>query len=168
MMDQDVIKRFEENETRIKALERFVSKINKKEITSLHQSDKKENDLEKLASEFATSTDKLNEIFDTEDNTLTVLKFNGNDFNEKTQAISLLVIFGYKYLLNQNNILAKELRRNIIENKIPVNNFATYIKEISPSLIRKSGKPSSTKTTYKLTGLGESKARELLHLLITG
>ena len=62
-------------------------------------------------------------------------------------------------------MLAKEIKRNVAENNIPINNFATYINEMSPSLIRRKGKLRSPKTTYKLTPYGEAKARELIQIM---
>lgn len=51
------------------------------------------------------------------------------------------------------------------ENGIPLQNFATYLNELVPSLVRRKGKPKSPKTTYRLLPYGESRAKELIKQL---
>jgi hypothetical protein len=108
---------------------------------------------------------KIRELFDIEDKTLTSLKVVGEGEREKTRAISLVVLLGYKYLFGNEQLLSSELKRNVAANRIPVNNFATYLNEIIPSLILRKGKTKSRKTTYKLTLLGEAEAKEILKKL---
>ena len=96
---------------------------------------------------------------------MTVVKITGEKERDKTQNIALLVLLGYKYLLSKEEVLSQEIRRNVAENNIPLNNFATHLGDVTPSLIRRKGKLRSPKTTYKLTTLGESKARELIKVI---
>lgn len=123
--------------------------------------------IEKLAKEIGLTKEKIREIFDIEENILTVVKTVGENNKEKIKNVSLLVLLGYKYLFERNELFSKEIRRNVAENDIPLNNFATYLKEIIPTLIRRKGKHKSTKTTYRLTTLGEAKAKKLLKEMIT-
>jgi hypothetical protein len=93
---------------------------------------------------------------------LTLLKIVGNNDEEKTQKASLVVLIGYKYFLGTKEILASEIKRNVAENRVSLNNFARNLNKIIPSLIRRKGKFRSRKTTYKLTPLGEAEARAVL------
>jgi len=117
---------------------------------------------ERLAEKLGVDNKKLEELFDIEDNNLTLLKVSGADEAEKTKNISLVVLLGYKYYFGNEKVLSKEIRRNVAENRIAVNNFATYLNEMIPSLIRRIGKSKSPKTTYKLTPLGEANAKEMI------
>ena len=123
---------------------------------------------EKLAGKIDIEKEEIWECFDLEDTILTVINTIGEDDKEKTQNISLLCLLGYKYFFGKNDLLSKEIRRNVAENDIPLNNFATYLKEIMPTLIRRKGKPKSTKITYRLTTLGEARAQKLLKNLCEG
>lgn len=116
----------------------------------------------KLAEKVGTSAEKLEGLFDTENGTLTLLKVVGEDEAERTKKISLVVLLGYKYLFGDETVPSTEIKRNVAENRIPVNNFATYLNEIIPSRVRRIGKPRSPKTTYKLTPLGEAEAKEVV------
>lgn len=152
-------KTLEEHEERIKLLESMIPELKSERIKPVEGI----GDFKKLAQKINVDVEKIQELFDIEDDTLTLLKkIEGANDREKTQKISLMVLLGYKYLLGKLKVLAIEVRRNVAENKIPVNNFATYLNEIIPSLIRRIGKPKSPKTTYKLTPLGEAEAKEML------
>lgn len=150
-----------DHEKRMRYLEGLIPSLKAEEIRQAQG----EIDFKKLAEKINVNVDKIRELFDIENNTLTLLKVSGEGDREKTQNISLAVLMGYKYLLNNEQILSIELRRNVAENGVPVDNFATYLNEIIPSLIRRKGKPKSPKTTYKLTTLGEARAKELLKKL---
>ncbi len=118
--------------------------------------------IEKLAEKVGTDVEKLKGLFDTENHTLTLLRVTGKDEAEKTKRISLIVLLGYKYFFGNEKVLSKEIRRNVAENRIPINNFATYLNEMIPSLARRIGKLKSPTTTYKLTPLGEAEAKEII------
>lgn len=118
-----------------------------------------------LSKKINISEEKIGEIFDFEDETLTLLKVIGENPKERTQNTSLLVLLGYKYCLNKNEVLSQEIRRNVGENGIPLENFATYLNELVPSSVRRKGKRKSPKTTYRLMAFGESKAKELIKKL---
>lgn len=151
----------QEHEKRIKSLEDIFTNSKSEEITPLEG----RADIEKLAKKIGVNSEKVRELFDIENNTLTLLKIVGKDDREKAQKISLAALLGYKYFLGNEKVLSKEIRRNVAENRVPVNNFATYLNEIIPSLIRRIGKSRSPKTTYKLTPLGEAEAKEILRKL---
>lgn len=155
-------KKLEEHEKRIANLEKNISK--KQEHKERETLEIKEG-IERLTRKIGVPEEKIKELFDFEGNTLTSVKVIGKNEKEKTQNIVLIVILGYKYFYGIEEILAKEIKRNVAENRISINNFATHLKEITPSLIRKKGVPKSPKTIYKLTVLGESTAREILKKL---
>lgn len=121
--------------------------------------------IKKLVKKTKVSEEKIREIFDMEDEILTVIKVSGSNSKEKTQSVSLLTLLGYKYFINKAEVSTQEIRRNVAENAIPLENFATYLNELVPSLIRRKGKTKSPKTTYRLMVFGESKARELIKQL---
>ena len=100
-------------------------------------------------------------LFDIEGELVTVLKVVGNNTEEKTQNIALLTLSGYKEKLNKEKVLASEIRRNVAINKIPVENFGTYVNELIPQSILRIGKAKSKQVTYKLTNFGSAKAKEL-------
>jgi len=151
----------ENHEKRIQKIEEFIKNIEygpssvETNITGL----------KKLSKKIGVTEGKIKEIFDIENGQLTVVKIMGEKDKDKTQNIALLVLFGYKYIFGNEEVLSQEIRRNVAENNIPLNNFATYINEMTPSLIRRKGKLKSPKTTYKLTTLGGAKARELIKKL---
>ncbi len=121
--------------------------------------------IRRLAGKAGVDTECVRGIFDVEGNQLTVTRFSGQDNKGLSQDITLLTLVGYKFLLGQIQVLSKEIRRNVGENGVPIDNFSTYLNEIIPSFIRKKGKPRSPKTTYRLTPLGEAKCREIIKAL---
>lgn len=154
-------KKLMEHEKRIKALEDAFSESRTEEVREVQTGA----NIKKLARKIEVSSERIEELFDFENNTLTLLKIAGKDDEEKTQKTSLAVLIGYKYFLGTKEISASEIKRNVAENRVSVNNFATYLNEIIPSLIRRKGKSRSPKTTYKLTPLGEAEARVVLKKL---
>jgi len=150
-----------EHEKRIKSLENMILGRKAEEITLV----KGKVDFERLAEKIGVKSEKVRELFDIENNSLTLLKVMGKDERDKTKKISLVVLLGYKYASGNEQVLSKEIRRNVAENRTSVNNFATYLNEMTPSLIRRIGKPKSPKITYKLTALGEAEAKEILKKL---
>ena len=118
--------------------------------------------VKRLAKKLNISEEKIGEIFDIEDEVLTLVKIIGENPKEKTQNISLLVLLGYKYCFNKNEVLSQEIRRNVGENGVPLENFATYLNGLVPSMVRRKGKRKSPKTTYRLISSGEFRARELI------
>lgn len=152
-------KELEDHKERISGLERSIK------TKGLEILKKPEDGIKKLAKKVNVSEEKIREIFDFEDETLTLVKVIGANPKEKTQNVSLLILLGYEYCFNKNEVLSQEIRRNVGENGIPLENFATYLNELVPSLVRRKGKQKSPKTTYRLTVFGESKARELIKKL---
>jgi len=164
-MSSDQIKRIrnllKDHERRIRLLE---SKFESQEGEQITPS-KDKRGVEKLAKKIDVTSDKIGELFDAENETLTLVKVVGADDCEKTCNTALVILLGYKYLLGVGEVLSQEIRRNVAENRIPLNNFATYLNEIIPSMIRRKGKRKSPKTTYRLTTLGEVEGREVLKKL---
>ena len=116
----------------------------------------------KLAERVGLSAEKLDSLYDADNNTLTLLRVEGSDEAEKTKRISLMVILGYKYIFGNESVLSSEIKRNVAENRVPLNNFASYLNEMMPSQIRRIGKPKSKNTKYKLTTPGEVEAKEMV------
>ncbi len=121
--------------------------------------------IKKLVKKVGVSEKKVHEIFDIEDGLLTVVRVKGLNLKEKIQNVSLLTLLGYKSFLDKNEISSQEIKRNVGENGIPLENFATYLNELIPSSIRRKGKTRSTRTMYRLTVFGESEARGVLEKL---
>jgi len=151
----------DDHERRIKRIEEFIKKFE----GILHTEERKLFG-KKSFKEIGLDEDKIKMIFDVEDNQLTVIKVLGKNDVEKTQNIALLTLIGYKYLFGKDEVLSQEIRRNVDENGISLYNFATYLSKIIPTLIRRKGKPKSPRTTYRLTALGEAKARELIKKIV--
>ena len=124
-------------------------------ISELEKESKKINDENSVAMKFSEN------LFDIEGESLTVLHGIGEKIEEKAQNTALLTLLGYKEKLNTEKVLASEIRRNVAVNKIPVENFATYINHLIPQFIIRIGKARSNKVSYKLTAFGLSKAKEL-------
>jgi hypothetical protein len=135
-MDEEVTKKFEEMDERLKRLEQFFQKN----------------------ADILPSKD----IWDIDSDQLTLLKFVGNTTQEKTKNIALLVLLGYKKKLSKEKVLSSEIKRNVGLNGVPTDNFGTYLKEMIPQLILRVGNAKSNKLAYRLTAYGESKAKELL------
>lgn len=142
MNDETIIKRFEAIEKRLENLE---EKPKEKILTKIKE-----------------------DIWDIEGENLNLLKTKGEGIKEKTKNTALLVLLGYKNKLNKNKVLASDLRRSVAIHKIPLENFGTYLNELIPQSIIRTGKSGSTKAEYKLTSYGEALAQELLEEIING
>src|SRR3989344_2905275 len=112
----------------------------------------------KLVVDIDTPLSGSDSFFDVDGDILTVLKVVGNNTKEKTQNMALLTLLGYKEKLNKEKITASEIKKNVTINKIPVENFATYVNELIPQSILRDGKVGSKHVTYKLTNFGYAKA----------
>lgn len=140
-MDEETRQEFSKVWQKISELEKMNNKFVEEDVnTSLHVSDA---------------------LFDIEGELLTVIKVSGNNTEEKTQNITLLTLLGYKERLNKEKVLASEIRRNVAINKIPIENFGTYVNELIPQSILRIGKAKSKQVAYKLTNFGNAKAKEL-------
>jgi hypothetical protein len=145
-----------DHENRILALEKAILKHSVEEVIS------ETFGIEKFSAKLNLEVEKLRSIYDVEGSSLTVLQACSQEDPEKIKNITLLALLGYKNILGKDRILSKEIRRNVTENRIPVNNFSTYVNELIPSQIRRIGKPKSSITMYKLTPLGEAEAKEIV------
>ncbi len=148
--------KIQDHDKRIIELENILKE--KKEIPSTEE----KSSIKKFASKLGTTEDKINEIFDKEETTLTVTKIMGTNDRDKTQNIALLTLFGYKIFFGNEELLSQEIRRNVAENNVLLNNFASYLNELAPTYLRKKGELRSPKTTYRLTISGDVKAKELI------
>ena len=151
----------EKHERRIKFLESMIPTLKNEEVKPVEG----KVDFARLAQKIGVDSEKIRQLFDIENNNLTLLKSIGEDERERTKKIALLVLLAYRYFFGNEQVLSKEIRRNVAENRVPVNNFATYLNELIPSLIRRMGKLKSPSTTYKLTPLGEAEAKERIKKL---
>jgi hypothetical protein len=148
--------KIQDHDKRIVELENILKE--KKEIPDTEE----KSSIKKIASKLGTSEDKIYEIFDKEETILTVIKTMGTNDKDKTQNIALLTLFGYKIFFEKEELLSQEIRRNVAENNVFLNNFALYLNELAPTYLRKKGEIRSPKTTYRLTISGEVKAKELI------
>jgi len=101
-------------------------------------------------------------LFEEQDGKIIVTKIVGDKPKEKAKNIVILSLLGYKQKLGESEVHASKLRENVALHQIPLENFGTWVKELSPQLVIKKGKKGSTKVTYKLTTFGEAKAKNLL------
>jgi hypothetical protein len=160
----EIKKKLAEHDKRIQQLE----KIPVKEIKLAERLIGSKNGLTRLPEKAGVSEENIKKVYDLEHNSFTIVKIFGEDDREKTKNTTLLVLLGYKYIFGNDEVLSQEIRRNVAENKIPLDNFSTHLKQITPSLIRRKGKMRSPKTTYRLTTLGEANAKDLLKKTCTG
>jgi hypothetical protein len=158
-------KRLEDIEGRLQKLEK---QADEKKIEVKPEKGKPEEAVKELAKKTGVSEVDIKKIFDVEEDSLTLVRIVGKDDKEKTINITLLVLLGYKYFFKTDDVFAKEIRRNVAENKISIYGFANHLKEIIPKFIRRKGKIKSPNTTYRLTTLGEVEARELLKKMCEG
>jgi len=125
-----------------------------------------ENRHKKINAEKSDTIPYSENLFDIEGESLTVLNFIGDKIEEKAQNIALLTLLGYREKLNMEKVLASEIRRNVAINKIPIENFATFINHLIPQSVLRVGKARSNKVSYKLTAFGLAKAKELKKTII--
>lgn len=160
MNEEKIMDLLDNHEKRIKALEDLIKDVDDvKRIISI------ELNYEKMKKEMNLDENAINSIFDYNNQLLTLLQTLGKNDKEKTQNITLLIILGYDYLLGINQIKTKEIRRNVSEHGISLNNFATHLKEIMPLYISRIGKTTSPKSKYRLTTPGYKQAKKILLLI---
>jgi hypothetical protein len=160
-MDEDLRKIIADHEKRIVQLEKLLAE-ERKPRESGQDATIDNAGIKRLAEKIKVPEEKIREIFDLEQDSLTLVGVTGKDDREKTKNVALLVLLGYKYFLGVENVLAQVIRTNVGGLRVPLDNFGTYLKDITPRFVIKKGKPRSPKTTYKLTVLGEAEAKELL------
>ncbi|MFA5199362.1 MAG: hypothetical protein WC442_00425 [Candidatus Omnitrophota bacterium] len=158
---EKIKKQLEEIKSLLEAQEKRISNI-EEQIKGVESTKKEELCQQSVIKRKMVDKGVMSEIFDVEGDAVTVVSLVGNDEQEKTQNAALLVLYGYKYFKNQIEVSAQEIRRNLIENNISINNSATHLKEITPSLIRRKGVVKSPKTSYKLTLVGEGRVKNLI------
>jgi AraC-like DNA-binding protein len=152
--------KLQNHDRRIAALEDILK--DKKETHPTENSSK----ILKLASELGISINKFDELFDIDGTQLTTIKHTGEDDKTRIQTITLLTLFGYKIYFGLEEVLSQEIRRNVAENGISLNNFNKFLNELIPSLIRRKGKLKSPTTSYRLSIPGEVKAKELIRAAV--
>ena len=167
MNEEEIENKFLEYDNRLAKLESVFQ--DGKNLDALSEIQEGQITFDILAKKTSIDLSKLKELFDfDEDSMLTLLINNGKDIKEKTQNITLVILLAYKYCLNKEALLSQEIRRNVAENSISLSNFGTYLNELSPSLVRRRGKAKSNQVRYRLTVLGEVKAKEKLKELVKG
>lgn len=163
-IDEDFKKIIADHAKRIEQLEKLLGEEQKARESG--QDETTDNGgIKRLAEKIKVPEEKIREIFDLEQDSLTLVRVTGKDDREKTKNAALLVLLGYKYFLRVDNVLAQAIKKNVGGLRVPLDNFSTYLKDITPRFVIKKGKPRSPKTTYKLTVFGEAEARELLKKL---
>jgi hypothetical protein len=156
---EEIKQRLEEHEKRIQELE---SRIGGEEGPPTLRRPK---GVDALAGRAGVEETNIREIYDIEPETLTVVQGLGDTARERTQSIALLALVGYKFLFGKDDVLAQEIRRNVADNGVSLTDFAKHMNEISPQLVRRIGKTKSPKTKYRLTTLGEARARQNIRSL---
>ena len=162
MTSKEIRKILIEHEKRIQKLEKIIKGKDEFSVERQRDEVKELKSIQNLAKKSKVHEKCLKELFDIENNGLTLLKIVGQDELEQTKNATLLVLLGYKYIFGNNEIGAKEIRRNVAENRVTLNNFATHLNKIIPKLVRRKGKLKSPRTKYKLTVPGEVEAKVLL------
>lgn len=160
-----ILKKLEEIDGRLQKLEKPADEKGK-EVKP--KRGKPEEGVKKLAEKIKISEEEIWKVFDVEEDRLTLINIIGEKYKEKTKNAALLVLLGYKYFFGMNNVLSQEIKRNVATNRIPVNSYSTYLKELTPSLISMKGRRGSKSTTYRLTTFGEAEARALLKKMCEG
>lgn len=155
----------EDIERRLQKLEKPAGEDRKEEEP---KRGKPEEGVKKLAEKIKVSEEEVWKVFDVEEDRLTLINIIGKNYKEKTQNAALLVLLGYKYFFSMNNVLSLEIKRNVADNRIPVNSYSICLKELTPSLISMKGERGSKKTTFRLTTFGEAEARALLKKICDG
>ncbi len=155
-------KKLEEHEKRISKIESRLQIISEEEIIPLGL----DQGIKNLSKKVGITEEQVREIFDFEKNKLTLIKLPKGEEREITQNATLVILLGYKYSFGNEDVPAKEVRRNLAENEVSLNNFATHLNKIIPSFIRRKGKPKSAKTSYRLTLPGEVKAKKVMKEII--
>ena len=109
-----------------------------------HSAVSQNHSLKQLAIKVSLEEEVLKRVFDLDGNILTLINpGNGND-GQKTKNVALLVLLGQKYVFGIEDVLSSEIKRNVSENRIQINNFATHLNGMAPSLVRRKGKAKST------------------------
>jgi uncharacterized protein (TIGR02391 family) len=122
---------------------------------------------QKYAAELEIPIESLYEIFDKEEeDQLTVINFVGRTNKQKVQNIALLIILGYKWFFGQEEVPSQEIRRNISENKIPLNNVSLHLRELTPKFLRRIEDSRVARNSYRLTRIGVNKSKELIKEII--
>jgi len=132
--ESEIMKILEDHEKRIRELEKLYKS---EEEPRIHKMGESEEGVKKLAKKTGVVEEKIKEVFDLEEDVLTLVKIIGEGDKEKTKNITLLTLLGYKYFSGRNELPSQEIKRNVVEHNIPVNNFATYLNEMIPSLLRR-------------------------------
>jgi hypothetical protein len=155
-MTEDIQKILENHEKRITDLEKRLPK----EVETIPIS--LEEGIKKFANKLGISEIQIKSVFDFEADSLNLIRIDGNDEREKTQNATLVLLLGYRHCYNNDEVSSIEIRRNLAENKISINNFSTHLNRIITSFLRRKGAVKSAKTSYKLTIPGEVKAKEIV------
>ncbi|PIU88860.1 hypothetical protein COS64_02215 [archaeon CG06_land_8_20_14_3_00_37_11] len=156
MNESDEIKKKIKNiNDRLIMLENIIKKKTNKYMES-------EKNLDYLSKKVNASITLLKQIFEFEGDNIMLLKIPGVDTKKQIQESTLLILLAFKYYIKKEEILSTEIKKILSEHGIPLNNFATHLKEIIPLFIRTIGKKKSTNISYRLTIPGEVRAVEIL------
>ncbi|RLG44251.1 MAG: hypothetical protein DRN81_04915, partial [Thermoproteota archaeon] len=122
--------------------------------------------LQEMAADLGISIQNLFEVYDRDDDSITVIKVKGQYIKDRIKSIALLILFGYRVFFDRDGIPAQEIKRNVEEHKLPISNFWKCLDELSPTHLRiKRGRRSGS-TPLHLTESGMSKAKELVVALL--
>jgi len=120
-----------------------------------------------FANKLGVTDEQLKQVFDFEDEKLTLLITpTDKKISIKQQKIALAVLTTYKNCYGQEELSVRELNRNIEYVGLSTGNLSTNFKKIKSEIIMK-GKPKSTNMTYKVTAPGERRGIKIIQELIT-
>lgn len=122
--------------------------------------------MQELAIDFGIPVQKFFEIYDKDEDSITIINPVGKFIKDKIQNLALLTLFGYRLFFGQAEVPVHEIKRNVTENKITLNNFSKHLDELSPKFIRKPRLSRGSETPCRLTRLGENKAIDLIKRII--
>ena len=126
-----------------------------------------ETNIYNFANKLGVNPEQIKHIFDFEDEKLTLLISPGDKkVSIKQQKIALAVLTAYKNCYGQEELVVRELNRNIQYVGLSTGNLSTNLKKIKSEIIMK-GKAKSTNMAYKLTAPGEQRGIGIIQELIS-
>jgi len=159
----------EEHEKRLLGIEKLLgstASLAPSALTGDSVSQNAELGKEKLAKKVQRTTEEIDMLFEIDGDSSTITKLPSGNAKQITHKGTVAMLVGFKYLLKADTIPAKELKRIFASHRVPLENFATYLNEITPKWILRKGKTRSNKTTYKLTYAGEAEGFEVIKDLL--
>ena len=74
-------------------------------------------EMQKLATDLGIPVQKFFEIYDQDEDCITIINPVGKFIKDKIQNLALLTLFGYRLFFGQAEVPVQEIKRNVTENK---------------------------------------------------